>query len=256
MGVPCAWAWLHEGSQASGTEEAGRPPARASRERECGCSLSLRLLQSFLPGPWGPIPHPHSMPHALSFSGRCAHLPDTHTLSASSPCLCLDTGVPWVDIQAAGRFLPSQGDVKWGQESQMLEHAPVPAPGFQVLHNPPIPAPPAMPASRTHGAEGLDPAKVGTWGCIPGLDSATPTCNGGAAGLAPACGQSPAPGKSSQVQRASFLHVLRPPPPRGQQCGDGAAAATTQRGAGGVGSVVIGFGGLRCGPQESSGFGS
>lgn len=49
-------------------------------------------------------------------------------------------------------------------------------PAFQVLHTP-IPAPPAMPASRTHGAEGLDPAKDRTWGCILGLHSASLTRN-------------------------------------------------------------------------------
>lgn len=82
---PHAQAQPHEGTQASGAERAGRPLDRASQKRERGCSLSHRLPQSFLPSPQGPIPHPHSMPHALSLSGRRAHLPDTHTCTHCLP---------------------------------------------------------------------------------------------------------------------------------------------------------------------------
>ena len=80
-----AQAQLHEGSQASGAEGAGCPLDRANQERERGCSLSPRLPQSFLSGPQGPIPHPHSMPHALSLSRCHAHLPDMHTCTHCLP---------------------------------------------------------------------------------------------------------------------------------------------------------------------------
>lgn len=115
---------------------------------------------------------------------------------------------------------------------------------------PPSLPPSTMPASRTHGV--LGPAKDKTWGCILGLDSAAPTHS--RPDLAPTQCQSPALGRSSRVQPASLPHLLRPL--RGQQCGDSAAIATSQKGAGRAGSVVFGFGSPCCGPQESSGFGS
>jgi len=195
------------------------------------------------------------MPHAWS-SSRCrAHLPDmhmcTHCLPHHHVCVWALGCHGFTSRQPAGFCLPrGMGNGGVG-ESDVVAPTNAPLPSRSCT---PPSLPPAMPASRTPGAKGLGPAKDGTWGCILGLDSATPTHNGGAAGLASASGQSPVPGKSSCVQPASLPHVLRPP--RGQQCGDGTATAATRRRAGRVGSVVVSFGGLCCGPQERSGFGS
>lgn len=251
MLFPCGWPWFHEGSPACGAEGTGCPLDRRSRERECGCSLSSRLPQSFLPGTRGPIPHPHSMPHALS-SSRCrAHLPDMHTCIHCLPHhhVCVwALGCHGFASRQAGLCLPrgmgrGSGRVRHWSTHQWPPHLLGPA------HLHPCPPPQCQLPGLT---ECLGPAKDRTWGCIPGLDSATPTRS--RPDLAPTQCQSPSLGKSSGVQPASLPHVLRPL--RGQQCGDSAAIATSRRGAGRVGSVVFGFGGPCCGPQESSGFGS
>lgn len=73
----------------------------------------------------------------------------------SSPCLCPGTGVPWVCIQAAGRFLPPWAIGKVGRwASERWEHPPVPPRPPGPAH--PIPAPlqcqlPALPELRAWG---------------------------------------------------------------------------------------------------------
>lgn len=140
-----------------------------------------------------------------------------HTLSASSPCVCLGTGVPWVHSQAAGRFLPSQDGWEWGVWGEPDVGAPTIAPAaFQVLHTP-IPAPlqcqlPGLLELRAwvqpktgHGAA--------SWGWNLQLP---PTTEVPLVWLPHAAGAA----GCSWVQLASLPHVLRPP--RGQQCGGGA----------------------------------
>lgn len=121
----------------------------------------------------------------------------------SSPCLCLGTGVPWVYIQT-GRSLPSQGNgsgrVRHWSTHQWPPHLLGPA------HPHPCPPPQCQLPGLT---ECLGPAKDRTWGCIPGLDSATPTHS--RPDLASTQCQSPSLGKSSGVQPASLPHMLRPP---------------------------------------------
>lgn len=197
------------------------------------------------------------MPHALSSSGRCAHLPDTHTCTHCLPhhhvCVWALGCHGFISRQLAGFCLP-----RWmgrgGLESQMLEHPPVPPLPSRSCTPPSLPPSPQCQLPGLPGAKGLGPAKDGTWGCILALKSATPTCNKDVTGLAPTRGQSPALGKNSQVQPASLPYVLRPPPPQGDS--SVGTAAATWRGAGGVGSVAVSFGGPRFGPRESSGFGS
>lgn len=80
----------------------------------------------------------------------------------SSPCLCPGTGVPWVHIQAAGRFLPPWAIGKVGRRvSERWEHPPVPPRPPGPAH--PIPAPlqcqlPALPElkARGHGDTGTN----------------------------------------------------------------------------------------------------
>lgn len=172
-------------------------PSCPGPAREHGCSLSHGLPQSFLPSPQGPIPHPRSMTHALSLSGRRAHLPDTHTCTHCLPhhnvCVWALGCHGFTSRQPAGFCLPRRmGSEGVGESDPPVPHR-LPGPAH------PHPCPPAMPASRTPRAEGLDPAKDRTWGCILGLDSATPTCNRDAAGLALARSQSLALRKNSQV---------------------------------------------------------
>lgn len=156
---PCAWAKLHEGSQASGTEGAGSPMDRASQERECGCSLSPRLPQSLFPISQGPIPHPHSMPHALSSPGCCAHLPDTHICTHCLPhhhvCAWALGCHGFTCRQTAGFCLPRGWEAGAGESD-------VEAPTSVLLPSRSCTPPflfSCMPASMTSGAKGLGPAK-------------------------------------------------------------------------------------------------
>lgn len=239
MLFPCGRPWLREGSPASGAEGAGWPLDRRSRERERGCSLCTRLPQSFLPGLRGPIPHPHSMPHALSSSRRRAHLPDTHT--------CIHCLLITMSVSGHGGAVGSHpdrqvsafpGEWEGGMGEQGIG-AHISAPPHHLL-GPAHPHPCPPPQCQLPGlTERLGPAKDRTRGCILGLDSATPTHS--RPDLAPTQRQSPALGQSSGVQPASLPH--KPRPLRGQQCGDSAATAASRRGAGRVGSAVFGFGG-------------
>lgn len=155
MLFPCGWPWFREGSPACGAEGAGCPLDRRSRERECGCSLSPRLPQSFLPGTQDPIPHPHSMLHALS-SSRCrAHLPDMHTCIHCLPHhhVCVwALGCQGFASRQAGLCLPRGMGRGSGRVRHWSTHQWPPPPSRSCT--PPSLPPSAMPASRTHGVLG------------------------------------------------------------------------------------------------------
>lgn len=162
------------------------------------------------------------MPHALSSSGRRAHLPDTHTCTHCLPhhhvCVWALGCHGFISRQLAGFCLPR--GMGRGGVGESDVGAPTSAPLPSRSCTPPSLPPPQCQLPGLPRAKGLGPAKDGTWGCIPALNSATPTCNKDVTGLAPTRGR-PEPGSGEeQPGPASISPTCAKTPPRGQQCGD------------------------------------